>query len=170
MPDKALFWDMQCHSLRAGDLPCTKVCLISLCFNPMWGPWGGSWLQLAGRSHCLCTFVSLQGNYQVKELDLSHNEFSEKGGQLLGQMLGNLIYYSHKARSAGTGGLDSISTVYMYFLLQQKCPMTWWVTTKDGAPRFRAFCRVHRLALITTGDSSHYDQGIRTQMQGEKPQ
>ncbi|NXV26616.1 LR74A protein, partial [Rissa tridactyla] len=42
---------------------------------------------LAGRSHCLCTFVSLQGNYQVKELDLSHNKFSEKGGQLLGQML-----------------------------------------------------------------------------------
>ncbi|KAF1676412.1 LR74A protein, partial [Pygoscelis papua] len=48
---------------------------------------GGLWLQLAGRSHCLCTFVSLQGNYQVKELDLSHNEFCEKGGQLLGQML-----------------------------------------------------------------------------------
>lgn len=75
-----------------------SVCLISLCFILMWGPWHGIWLQLAGRSHCLCTFVSLQGNYQVKELDLSHNEFSEKGGQLLGQMLGNLIYYSHKAR------------------------------------------------------------------------
>ncbi|NXN71926.1 LR74A protein, partial [Himantopus himantopus] len=49
-------------------------------------------LQLSGglylaRSYCLCTYVSLQGNYQVKELDLSHNEFSEKGGQLLGQML-----------------------------------------------------------------------------------
>ncbi|NXX63543.1 LR74A protein, partial [Scopus umbretta] len=50
-------------------------------------------LQLSGslyapkQSHCLCTFVSLQGNYQVKELDLSHNEFCEKGGQLLGQML-----------------------------------------------------------------------------------
>ncbi|NXU50790.1 LR74A protein, partial [Turnix velox] len=44
--------------------------------------------ELAGRSHCPCTFVSLQGNFQVKELDLSHNEFSEKGGQLLGQMLG----------------------------------------------------------------------------------
>ncbi|NXV53986.1 LR74A protein, partial [Uria aalge] len=44
-------------------------------------------LYLARRSHCLCMFVSLQGNYQVKELDLSHNEFSEKGGQLLGQML-----------------------------------------------------------------------------------
>ncbi|NXE12384.1 LR74A protein, partial [Lophotis ruficrista] len=50
-------------------------------------------LQLSGglyalkQSHCVCTFVSLQGNYQVKELDLSHNGFSEKGGQLLGQML-----------------------------------------------------------------------------------
>ncbi|NXD66935.1 LR74A protein, partial [Eolophus roseicapillus] len=44
-------------------------------------------LYLAGRTHCLCTFVSLQSNFQVKELDLSHNEFSEKGGQLLGQML-----------------------------------------------------------------------------------
>ncbi|NXY69054.1 LR74A protein, partial [Glareola pratincola] len=44
-------------------------------------------LYLSRRSHCLCTFVSLQGNYQVKEMDLSHNEFSEKGGQLLGQML-----------------------------------------------------------------------------------
>ncbi|NWU48314.1 LR74A protein, partial [Dromas ardeola] len=44
-------------------------------------------LYLARRSHCFCSFVSLQGNYQVKELDLSHNEFSEKGGQLLGQML-----------------------------------------------------------------------------------
>ncbi|NWX19856.1 LR74A protein, partial [Aegotheles bennettii] len=48
-------------------------------------------LKLSGgppkQSHCLCTFVSLQGNYRVKEMDLSHNEFSEKGGQLLGQML-----------------------------------------------------------------------------------
>ncbi|NWX51982.1 LR74A protein, partial [Steatornis caripensis] len=50
-------------------------------------------LQLSGglyapkQSHCLCTFVSLQANYQLKELDLSHNEFSEKGGQLLGQMI-----------------------------------------------------------------------------------
>ncbi|KAM9290112.1 LOW QUALITY PROTEIN: leucine-rich repeat-containing protein 74A [Cariama cristata] len=50
-------------------------------------------LQLSGglyapkRPHCLGTFVSLQGNYQVKELDLSHNKFSEKGGQFLGQML-----------------------------------------------------------------------------------
>lgn len=101
-----------------------SVCLISLCFILMWGLWHSSWLQLAGRSHCLCTFVSLQGNYQVKELDLSHNEFCEKGGQLLGQMLGNLIYYSRKARSTGTGGLDGVSTVNMHFLLQQKCPMT----------------------------------------------
>ncbi|NXX42954.1 LR74A protein, partial [Tricholaema leucomelas] len=47
-------------------------------------------LRLSGDlSRCFCTFVSLQGNYQVKELDLSHNDFSEKGGQLLGQMLGN---------------------------------------------------------------------------------
>uniref|UniRef100_A0A8C4VM99 Leucine rich repeat containing 74A n=1 Tax=Gopherus evgoodei TaxID=1825980 RepID=A0A8C4VM99_9SAUR len=30
------------------------------------------------------------GNYRVKELDLSHNEFSEKGGEHLGQMLGIL--------------------------------------------------------------------------------
>uniref|UniRef100_A0A8C0JE42 Leucine rich repeat containing 74A n=1 Tax=Chelonoidis abingdonii TaxID=106734 RepID=A0A8C0JE42_CHEAB len=29
----------------------------------------------------------LGGNYRVKELDLSHNEFSEKGGEHLGQML-----------------------------------------------------------------------------------
>ncbi|KFV01577.1 Uncharacterized protein C14orf166B [Pterocles gutturalis] len=43
-------------------------------------------LQLAGR-FSLLTFVFLQGNYRVKELDLSHNEFNEKGGQLLGQML-----------------------------------------------------------------------------------
>uniref|UniRef100_A0A672TU94 Leucine rich repeat containing 74A n=1 Tax=Strigops habroptila TaxID=2489341 RepID=A0A672TU94_STRHB len=68
-----------------------SVCLISFCFILMWESWGGIWLQLAGRSHCLCTFVSLQSNFQVKELDLSHNEFSEKGGQLLGQMLGNLL-------------------------------------------------------------------------------
>uniref|UniRef100_A0A8C0FMJ2 Uncharacterized protein n=1 Tax=Bubo bubo TaxID=30461 RepID=A0A8C0FMJ2_BUBBB len=63
-------------------------------------------LQLSGglyapkESHCLYTFFSLQGNYQVKKMDLSHNEFSEQGGQLLGQTLGNLIYYSHKARSS----------------------------------------------------------------------
>ncbi|NXY44420.1 LR74A protein, partial [Ceuthmochares aereus] len=45
-------------------------------------------LQLSGGlSHCLCIFVSRQGNFKVKELDLSHNEFSEKGGQLLGQMI-----------------------------------------------------------------------------------
>uniref|UniRef100_A0A674JVG9 Leucine rich repeat containing 74A n=1 Tax=Terrapene triunguis TaxID=2587831 RepID=A0A674JVG9_9SAUR len=30
---------------------------------------------------------ALVGNYRVKELDLSHNEFSEKGGEHLGQML-----------------------------------------------------------------------------------
>ncbi|XP_071894526.1 leucine-rich repeat-containing protein 74A isoform X4 [Anas platyrhynchos] len=35
-----------------------------------------------------CSLQEL-GNYQVKKLDLSHNEFSEKGGQLLGQMLAN---------------------------------------------------------------------------------
>ncbi|NXX15588.1 LR74A protein, partial [Podargus strigoides] len=39
------------------------------------------------QSHRLCIFVSLQDNHQVKELDLSHNEFSEKGGHLLGNML-----------------------------------------------------------------------------------
>ncbi|CAN0176435.1 unnamed protein product [Bubo scandiacus] len=50
-------------------------------------------LQLSGglyapkESHCLYTFFSLQGNYQVKKMDLSHNEFSEQGGQLLGQTL-----------------------------------------------------------------------------------
>uniref|UniRef100_A0A8C0BAR9 Leucine rich repeat containing 74A n=1 Tax=Buteo japonicus TaxID=224669 RepID=A0A8C0BAR9_9AVES len=57
---------------------------------------GGLWLEdLIVSAH-----LSLQGNYQVKELDLSHNEFSEKGGQLLGQMLGNLINCgnSRKAR------------------------------------------------------------------------
>ncbi|NXG30804.1 LR74A protein, partial [Dromaius novaehollandiae] len=50
-------------------------------------------LQLSGglhapkQAHSLCMIFSLQSNYQVKELDLSHNEFSEKGGELLGQML-----------------------------------------------------------------------------------
>ncbi|NWU66488.1 LR74A protein, partial [Pterocles burchelli] len=49
-------------------------------------------LQLSGGLYTptqfsLLTFVFLQGNYRVKELDLSHNEFNEKGGQLLGQML-----------------------------------------------------------------------------------
>ncbi|NWS73540.1 LR74A protein, partial [Crotophaga sulcirostris] len=42
---------------------------------------------LAGRSNFLCILVSLQANYKVKKLDLSHNEFSERGGQLLGQMI-----------------------------------------------------------------------------------
>ncbi|KGL94945.1 Uncharacterized protein C14orf166B, partial [Charadrius vociferus] len=55
-------------------------------FGEETAPYFAEALMLA-RSHRLCTFVSLQGNYQVKELDLSHNEFSEKGGQLLGQML-----------------------------------------------------------------------------------
>uniref|UniRef100_A0A8C6ZLR6 Uncharacterized protein n=1 Tax=Nothoprocta perdicaria TaxID=30464 RepID=A0A8C6ZLR6_NOTPE len=64
-------------------------------------------LQLSGglnasRAHSLCMIFSLQSNYQVKELDLSHNEFSEKGGQLLGQMLGKCTYYSCRARGAGT--------------------------------------------------------------------
>uniref|UniRef100_A0A8C6JDW8 Uncharacterized protein n=1 Tax=Melopsittacus undulatus TaxID=13146 RepID=A0A8C6JDW8_MELUD len=53
-------------------------------------------LYVPKKSHCLCTFVSLQRNFQVKELDLSHNEFSEKGGQLLGQMLGNLLPLEHR--------------------------------------------------------------------------
>lgn len=122
----------------------------------MWGPWRGSWLQLA-RSHRLCTFVSLQGNYQVKELDLSHNEFSEKGGQLLGQMLGNLIYYSHKASTTGTGGLDGFKHSEHVFPSPAKMPHVLVGSTKDGAPRFRASCLVRRLTLITTGDSSNYD-------------
>uniref|UniRef100_A0A8C8VDZ1 Leucine rich repeat containing 74A n=1 Tax=Pelusios castaneus TaxID=367368 RepID=A0A8C8VDZ1_9SAUR len=42
-------------------------------------------VQLSGRS-----MHSRKGNYRVKELDLSHNEFSEKGGEHLGQMLGIL--------------------------------------------------------------------------------
>jgi len=70
----------------------------------------------------------------VKELDLGHSEFHEKGGQLLGQMLGNSIYYSHKARSTGTGELDGVSTVNMYFLLQQKYPTTWRVMQKTEHP------------------------------------
>uniref|UniRef100_A0A8C4J4C1 LR74A protein n=1 Tax=Dromaius novaehollandiae TaxID=8790 RepID=A0A8C4J4C1_DRONO len=54
-------------------------------------------LQLSGglhapkQAHSLCMIFSLQSNYQVKELDLSHNEFSEKGGELLGQMLVNNV-------------------------------------------------------------------------------
>lgn len=101
-----------------------SMCLIPFCFILMWGPQHGSWLQLAGRSHSPCTFVSFQGNYQVKKLDLSHNEFSEKGGQLLGQMLGNLIHYSPRGRIASTltGGHDGVSTVNTYFLLQQNVP------------------------------------------------
>uniref|UniRef100_S4RIY7 Leucine rich repeat containing 74A n=1 Tax=Petromyzon marinus TaxID=7757 RepID=S4RIY7_PETMA len=35
----------------------------------------------------LLTFLLLQSNYSVKELDLSHNEFSEMGGEHLGQLL-----------------------------------------------------------------------------------
>lgn len=60
----------------------------------------------------------------MKKLDLSHNEFSEKGGQLLGQMLGNLIHYSPRGRIASTltGGHDGVSTVNTYFLLQQNVP------------------------------------------------
>lgn len=30
----------------------------------------------------------LQANYQIKTLDLSHNQFSDKGGEYVGQMLG----------------------------------------------------------------------------------
>uniref|UniRef100_A0A8C2U7E5 Leucine rich repeat containing 74A n=1 Tax=Coturnix japonica TaxID=93934 RepID=A0A8C2U7E5_COTJA len=41
-------------------------------------------LHLSGGLH---TLKQLQHNFQVKKLDLSHNEFSEKGGHLLGQML-----------------------------------------------------------------------------------
>uniref|UniRef100_A0A8B9T5S2 Leucine rich repeat containing 74A n=1 Tax=Anas platyrhynchos TaxID=8839 RepID=A0A8B9T5S2_ANAPL len=64
-------------------------------------------LQLSGGLHCT-QVIAVEGNYQVKKLDLSHNEFSEKGGQLLGQMLGNLIHYSPRGRIASmlTGGHD----------------------------------------------------------------
>lgn len=37
-----------------------------------------------------------QGNYRVTELDLSHNHFSEKGGEQLGQMLGNFAHYCYR--------------------------------------------------------------------------
>lgn len=121
-------------------LPSTEDFTVSdICFILMWEPWQDSWLQLARWSGCLCIFVSLQSNYQVKKLDLSHNEFHEKGGQLLGQMLGNLIYYSHKARSTGTGGLDGVSTVNMYFPLQQKCLMTLWAVQMPGSPSYKSF-------------------------------
>ncbi|KFV39319.1 Uncharacterized protein C14orf166B [Tyto alba] len=58
-------------------------------FGEETAPYFAEALMPAGRSHCLYTFISMQSNYQVKKLDLSHNEFSEKGGQLLGQMLAN---------------------------------------------------------------------------------
>uniref|UniRef100_A0A8C3RLW8 Leucine rich repeat containing 74A n=1 Tax=Chelydra serpentina TaxID=8475 RepID=A0A8C3RLW8_CHESE len=48
---------------------------------------------------------ALLGNYRVKELDLSHNEFSEKGGEHLGQMLGNSTHYFHRASWAVNGTL-----------------------------------------------------------------
>ncbi|XP_040415008.1 leucine-rich repeat-containing protein 74A isoform X2 [Cygnus olor] len=64
-------------------------------------------LRLSGNSFgeeaASCLAEALMGNYQVKKLDLSHNEFSEKGGQLLGQMLAKM---SHA--------------------------MTWWVIQKTG--------------------------------------
>lgn len=34
------------------------------------------------------SIFSIQINSRIKELDLSHNEFSEKGGEHLGQLLG----------------------------------------------------------------------------------
>uniref|UniRef100_A0A8C4T5I6 Leucine rich repeat containing 74A n=1 Tax=Erpetoichthys calabaricus TaxID=27687 RepID=A0A8C4T5I6_ERPCA len=37
----------------------------------------------------LMFFCFLQSNFRVKELDLSHNQFREKGGECLGQMLAN---------------------------------------------------------------------------------
>ncbi|KAM8807950.1 leucine-rich repeat-containing protein 74A [Eudromia elegans] len=79
----------QRSSLYADEFLCTEDFSASeiLLLYPLVGALDGRWLQLAGTAHSLCMIFSLQSNYQVKELDLSHNEFSEKGGQLLGQML-----------------------------------------------------------------------------------
>lgn len=41
----------------------------------------------------------------MKELDLSHNEFSEKGGEHLGQMLGNPLITSPEPAAYSLGTL-----------------------------------------------------------------
>uniref|UniRef100_A0A669PJ74 Leucine rich repeat containing 74A n=1 Tax=Phasianus colchicus TaxID=9054 RepID=A0A669PJ74_PHACC len=96
-------------------------------------------LQLSGGLH------ALKHNYQVKKLDLSHNEFSEKGGQVLGQMLGNLRYYFPRARSAGSHWQTQWVRHGDHVL--PSCPTTWWAIQKT---RFRDSWLVHQLTLITT--------------------
>lgn len=43
------------------------------------------------KSSSCCFIFYLQGDYVVKELDLSHNSFCEAGGTHLGEMLGTVL-------------------------------------------------------------------------------
>lgn len=113
---------------HADNLPRTED--FSVSGIPLFHPyesWSGICLQLAGRSHCFCTFVSLQKNFQVKELDLSHNEFSEKGGHLLGEMLGNLLLLEY--RHWGTCWCQHREHV---FLSPENMPHNMWEVQKAG--------------------------------------
>ena len=43
-------------------------------------------------------FTLLQGNFRLQELDLSHNEFCEEGGVLIGPSLGEWVQLPHWTR------------------------------------------------------------------------
>lgn len=50
-------------------------------------------------SRCCFIFYS-QGDYVVKELDLSNNSFCEAGGEYLGQMLGTVLGYQLSSKES----------------------------------------------------------------------
>ena len=40
--------------------------------------------------------IIIQSSFHIKHLDLSHNEFGEESGEILGPALGNTVYiYTH---------------------------------------------------------------------------
>ena len=46
--------------------------------------------------HIYMYYVLLQSNFRLQELDLSHNEFCEEGGVLIGPSLGEFTWYTSR--------------------------------------------------------------------------
>lgn len=60
--------------------------------------------------------LSLQANYRIKEIDLSHNEFSDKGGEILGNMLGESPQREGLAKERDLAN-DLLSELHLLLLL-----------------------------------------------------
>ena len=64
----------------------------------------------------LSPLVFFQANYRIREMDLSHNQFSDNGGELLGNMLGEWPWREGPAKERNLANYH-LSGLHLLFLL-----------------------------------------------------